>query len=202
LWNTDTYTDSVAFSNTHPDSDAYGDTYTDCHTDSYTYANCHTDSYTHANRNSHGNCYTYTDINTDGNSDADCASSVANTYSDAQTYPDAQARADASSAGTLIGNLKVGTRDRNLASSPPAGFRWSGASIPCALDSGGFVRRVPIPRGLALSLGRMPDKAPLARIHAAKAALATVAAAIVLPAHASRRNSLENHRAAFSEQTS
>jgi hypothetical protein len=95
------------------DSDAYGNcngyshTYTDCNT------NSHGNSYCYCNSNSYSHCH--------GNSD--CASSVAHAHGDAQTYADAEAAAHAPSAG-LIGALKAGTREKNLASSQ----RWDTVS--------------------------------------------------------------------------
>jgi hypothetical protein len=98
---------------------ANSDSYTDCHAYSDTYADCDTDSYTHANADSHSY----------GNSD--CASAVANPNGHAQTYADAEAAADAASAG-LIGTLKAGTRERNLASSHAGGV-FAGSPPQAAL---------------------------------------------------------------------
>ena len=117
VWNAHANAYGFAISHTYTDGNAnshsYGDshTYTDGNADSHTHTDCNTDGYTHANTNSHGNSYSHSDR----------ASSVADAHSYAQTYADAEAAADASSA-SLIGTLKVGTREKNLASPMPGRY--------------------------------------------------------------------------------
>jgi hypothetical protein len=104
-----------AHSNAHSYSDGHGDTYTDSNADSYSDGHRNGDTHTDSNADSHSDSY----------GDGDNAAAAAHPDDDAQTYADAQAAADASSAGAaaLTEPVKAGTRERNLASSPPVFYR-------------------------------------------------------------------------------
>jgi hypothetical protein len=112
--------------NAHTDSNsyAYADSYANFHGHGHRHANA--DANTDSDTYSDGNADSYRDgdTNTDTNADSHSyghgdSAAAAHPDDDAQTYADAQAAADASSAGALIGTLKAGTRERNLASSLP-----------------------------------------------------------------------------------
>src|SRR6266446_1683455 len=96
---------------------ANGDTYADANADSHGDGNG--DAYTDANTDSHGYG------NTDGNS-----------HSAAETKPDTKAASDtAATSLALVENLKAGTRERKLASSPPAVAGDYSGSPACHADA-------------------------------------------------------------------
>jgi hypothetical protein len=114
--NTDSYTNGYA----NTDSHAYGHSNGYANTDSYAYGHsnsyANTDSYAYSHSYAHGAFNTYS-----------------NAYAGGQTYADAQAAAAASSAGrAIIGTVKAGTREQNLASSPACGDRclWRQSLMP------------------------------------------------------------------------
>ena len=99
-WNADANTDGLA--------DTYGDIYAHANGNSYSYTDSDGDSHSYANRN----CNSNGDCNSHANADA-YDPAAADTDAEAATY------AGAASVG-LTGFSKVGTRERGLASSPPA----------------------------------------------------------------------------------
>ena len=104
--------------NSHSDSHTYADGDANSHSYSHTYADSDANSHAYADGNADCHSYGYSYCHSYSHGNGDCASSVANPDYHAQTYTHAQARADASSAGALIGTVKAGTREQNLASSP------------------------------------------------------------------------------------
>ena len=113
----DTHADANSDGNGDGDGHAYSYTYTDANADSH--SDSHPYSYANTNANSHGNGHANTDANCNshgyGNTDG-------NSHSAAEAYTDAEAAFDtAATSLALVENLKAGTRERKLASSPPEG---------------------------------------------------------------------------------
>src|SRR6266481_5820349 len=95
------------------------------HAYSYSNANAYADSYTYTDANTYSNSYAYT--NTYANVDA---------YGPAETKPDTKAASDtAATSLALVENLKAGTRERKLASSPPAVAGDYSGSPACHADA-------------------------------------------------------------------
>jgi hypothetical protein len=113
-------------SNSYAYTDGYANGDSDTYTDSNTYSDTYTDAHTYGH--SHGNGHANTDGNSHGYGNTD-----GNSHSAAETKPDTEAASDtAASPVALVENLKAGTRERKLASSPPAvAGDYSGSPVAC-----------------------------------------------------------------------
>jgi hypothetical protein len=113
---------SYPYTDGNANSDANADANADSHSNSYAYTDGDSDrdTYTDSNSYSYGDGYGYG--NTDGNS-----------HSAAEASTDAEAISDtAATSLALVENLKAGTRERKLASSPPAvAGDYSGSPVAC-----------------------------------------------------------------------
>ena len=133
----------------HSDGDA------NCHAHTDGDANCHANtdgnayrhSYVHghgngdANTDANGDGYSYGHVYTYGHGDSHYHT-YCNAYARGQTDADAQAASSSSSAGgALIGPVKAGTREQNLASSPCSGSSSPQDDVKCIGEVARMIRR-------------------------------------------------------------